>query len=175
MWQPPRPGYQRSPTAYQGPPAASRNSVPNRPVIPPRPIIGPTVPRQESGPSHHWQQHPIRPQQQPPQAAHYSHYGDIPQHLPLHPRQCPQAHVQPHHDYQSYTPPAPHAGPPTYAKIVKTQEGHFQFTPQGNHSAFVSTEFEEEDDTIGPTSEQLPTVSMTMTTMKTARNTTIVT
>jgi hypothetical protein len=145
-WQPTRPGYQRPPTSYQGPPAGGRNSVPSRPVIPPRPIINPTVPQQDSEPPHHWQQHPTHPQQQPPQAAHYSHYGEPSQHLPLHPRQRPQAPVHPYPDHRPYMNPTPHAARPTHSRSIRSQGDYFQAAPQANHSAFVSTEFEEEDD-----------------------------
>ena len=124
------------------PPPGGRNSVPNRPNIPPRPIISPTVPQQDSEAPHHWQQHPTHPQQQPPQAAHYSHYGEPPQHLPLHPRQRPQAPAYPYSDHKSYMTPTPHAVRPAHSRGIRIQEDYLPVA----HSAFVSTEFEEEDD-----------------------------
>ncbi len=42
--------------------------------------------------------------------------------------------------------PAPHAARVTHARGIRSQEDYFPITPQTNHSAFVSTEFEEEDD-----------------------------
>ena len=86
------------------------------------------------------------PQQYSQQAAHYSRYGEPQQHPPLHPRQRFPAPEQPHFDYQSYTPPVPHAGPPIQTKIVRIQDEQYQFAPQGPQSAFVSIEFAEEDD-----------------------------
>ncbi len=40
----------------------------------------------------------------------------------LHPRQHLAAPDQPHFDYQSYTPPMAHAGPPIQTKIVRIQD-----------------------------------------------------
>ena len=42
--------------------------------------------------------------------------------------------------------PAPHAVRPTHARGIRIQEDYLPAAPQVNHSAFVSTEFEEEDD-----------------------------
>jgi hypothetical protein len=53
---------------------------------------------------------------------------------------------QPYFDYQSYTPPMTHAGPPIHTKIVRIQDEQYQFAPHGSQSAFVSSEFAEEDD-----------------------------
>ena len=40
----------------------------------------------------------------------------------------------------------PHPGPPVQAKIVRIQDEQYQFSPQGSQSAYVSSEFAEEDD-----------------------------